>query len=213
MCQDCGCRLEVVKTMVMDATTQRLRECRCGSRFITTEVVTRKLPALPVTASQPPGNDSTQSSSSGSGSLSLPSQKPDQTQTPARVEPVLRTFPVAGKDSPPWGLTQSFHERLTAAFPGVNSQAEYAKVDIWAEANPLRLKTPRGMKAFLMRWFEKAQNQGPRLAKPALSAVPPWKQAERDEEQRKRDDRNREAAARERIQRETQDALKKAGFA
>jgi len=122
---------------------------------------------------------------------------------------------VAGKESPPWELTQSFHAKLTAAYPGVDHQAEYAKVDLWAESNPQKLKTPRGMKAFLMRWFEKAQNDAARRSpsKPALSAVPPWKQAERDEEARKRDERNREAAARERLQREQQDALKKAGFA
>lgn len=160
MCQECGHRLEVVKTLVLETTTQRLRACQCGSRFLTTETVTRKLPALPATAGQPPGNNSPQSSSLVSDSS--PGSKPDQTR--ARVEPVIRTFLVAGKDSPPWELRESFYKKLTTAYPGVNAEAEFAKVDVWSEANPAKRKTPRGMKAFLTRWFDTAQNNATRTA-------------------------------------------------
>lgn len=179
LCPDCGCRLEVVKTMVLDATTQRLRECGCGSRFVTVETVSRKLPGLPVTASQPPGNDLPQSSSSGSVLSLLPSADPDQ--TPARVEPqepIVRTFLVAGKNTPPWGMPESFHRKLTEAFPGVDAKTEFAKVDLWAESNPHKRKTPRGMKAFLMRWFEKAQNSAGRA--PTQQTLPPAVRQERE---------------------------------
>lgn len=56
ICLDCGVRLEVVKTMVMPDSTQRLRQCQCGSRFLTVEKVARRLPVLPATTRQPPGN-------------------------------------------------------------------------------------------------------------------------------------------------------------
>jgi hypothetical protein len=208
MCQDCGSKLEVIKTMVLDATTQRLRECRCGSRFITTEVVTRKLAVLPVTASQPPGNSSPQSSS-GSSLVLVPS-KPDQTQTPARVEPTIRTFKVSGKDAAEWALPQSFHEKLTAAFPAVDSMAQYAKVDLWAEANPAKRKTPRGMKAFLLRWFEKAQNDAGR-AGPAKQALESF--AERDARLKREAEARKSADRAEamRVQRELNEQLRKAG--
>jgi hypothetical protein len=206
-CQDCGCRLEVIKTMVLEDVTQRLRECGCGSRFLTTEVVSRKLPMAPPTASQPPGNRSEQSSLSGSD-LSPP-QKPDPDQTPARVERIVRSFAVAGKDTPPWGMPESFSKKLTAAFPGVDPEVEFAKVDVWAEANPQKRKTAKGMKRFLMHWFEKAQNSG---RVPGLRAVESF--AERDARLRREAEqaKSKQRAEAMRVQRELDEQLKKAGL-
>lgn len=207
-CPDCGCRLEVVKTMVLEATTQRLRECGCGSRFLTTEVVSRRLPMPPPTASQPPGNKSAQSDLSG---IDLSSPKtPDQTHARvAKAEPIVRSFAVAGKSTPPWGMPESFHKKLLTAFPGVDAEAEFAKVDVWAEANPQKRKTPNGMKRFLMHWFEKAQNDGRRG--PGLRAVESFAERDarlkREAEQRK----SQERAEAMRTQREMNERLAKAG--
>lgn len=85
-CPDCGVRLEVVKTLVLADATQRLRQCQCGSRFVTVEKLLKRLPA---TAPQPPGNDPATASqprekSIGSGSLP-PDSNPDVADLPERA--------------------------------------------------------------------------------------------------------------------------------
>jgi hypothetical protein len=83
--------------MTIDALTQRVRQCACGVRFLTTEKITKKLPPVtPVAASQPPSDaDAAQatpsrppahiSSPQDSRSLSaLPSE--NQSQTRSRVK-------------------------------------------------------------------------------------------------------------------------------
>lgn len=212
MCEDCGTPTKVVKTMVLDAITQRLRECDCGTRFLTTETVTRRLASTPTPASiQPPGNGSLSqptpsqppgnrsAHSSVSDQISLPSA--DQTQTRTRVEPVF-VFDVVANAGNPWELHKAKHDEYVKAFPSVDVVAEYRKMAAWLSSNPVNRKTPRGMPSFLFRWLAKAQDRGGSSPRLPVSAVPPWKQAERDAEERKRREQNDEAKVRREIEAE-----------
>jgi hypothetical protein len=53
-----------------------------------------------------------------------------------------------------------------AAFPGVDIQGQLAKMRTWLLANPKRRKTRAGIGSFIVKWLEKAQNQGPGRAAP-----------------------------------------------
>lgn len=97
------------------------------------------------------------------------------------------SFPVVGKEGPTWAIRETQDAELREAFPDLDVGAEYRKALIWINANSR--KTARGMMAFLFRWMGTAQNKFRGPSKPAVSAVPPWKQAERDEEHRKGSDR------------------------
>lgn len=56
LCPECSNRMSVIKTMVVPSRTLRLTECACGVRAETEEKVIRRLPMLPATVRQPPGN-------------------------------------------------------------------------------------------------------------------------------------------------------------
>ena len=56
LCPECSSRMSVIKTMVVPSRTLRLTECACGVRAETEEKVIRRLPMLPATVRQPPGN-------------------------------------------------------------------------------------------------------------------------------------------------------------
>jgi hypothetical protein len=202
--------------MVLEAVTQRLRQCECGVRFLTTETVTRKLVVPPSTAGQPPanppathgqppGNNSAQPSSSGLDLTSLSQPDPER----AREEQTVFRFPVSGRNAPVWALGQERHEEFGRAFPGVDRFAEYEKISAWSNANPKRRKTPRGMPAFLFRWLEKAQNEAARAPAPRLveSFAERDARIKRETEQRK----SRERAEAMRVQRELDEQLRKAG--
>ena len=45
------------------------------------------------------------------------------------------------------------------AYPRVNVRLELWRMRLWLEANPLRGKTARGMKAFVVRWLKRAQSE------------------------------------------------------
>ena len=215
-CPECGSKMSVTDTVHGGDQTFRKLECGCGERWESVEVRRRKLPAnthMRGPNTRPRGQAgisgrSELSSSLGSSLSLLPSA--DQDQTPARVERVIETFPVVGNEGEAWGLTESIHAELVKAYPGVDASAEYAKIKFWANSNPTKRKTPRGMPAFLQRWFEKAQNRVAAAPRPA-SAVPPWKQAERDEEARKREAANQEIRARREIQARLDAAGRSAG--
>ena len=76
----------------------------------------------------------------------------------ASAQPVA-SFPVNGSTKD-WGLTRKLHGEFGAAYPHLDLEAEYAKARAWLVSNPKKLKTVRGMPAFLNRWLERAQNRG-----------------------------------------------------
>ncbi len=76
----------------------------------------------------------------------------------ATDDPVLMTFPVVGNRGQEWPLVVSKLGEYRESYPGVDVLAESRKALQWCRDNPAKRKTPRGMPAFLGRWFEKAQN-------------------------------------------------------
>jgi hypothetical protein len=169
--------------MVLDATTQRLRECACGSRYITTETVTRRLPPAPTSADtqppgnvpptprQRPGNRSAQYSDSDQG-IPLPISEADPDQTRARAEQPVFQFDVVANGGKPWALLKAKHEEFGSAFPAVDRMAEYRKISAWISSNPVNRKTPRGMPSFLFRWLSRAQDRGGSSPRLPVSSVP-----------------------------------------
>ncbi len=78
---------------------------------------------------------------------------------PAKDDPVLMVFPTVGKGGHEWPLTTAKMGEYREAFPGLDLLAESRKALQWCRDNPAKRKTPRGMPAFLWRWFESAQNR------------------------------------------------------
>lgn len=117
---------------------------------------------------------------SGSGNAPIPSHPipshPDPKKRKASAEPhsdsspVVMTFPVVGDpEHLTWELRQSRIERLVEAYPHLDVLAQCRKARVWAEENPPKRKTAKGMPAFLFKWMDTAANRGgPR---PALAAT------------------------------------------
>lgn len=99
-------------------------------------------------------------SSSASSSATTKEKEIDTT-------PPLLSFPVDGSLSEPlWILTQGRVDRWLEQFPNVDVLGECRRALAWAEANPAKRKTARGMPAFLVNWLNSATNrprQGPAL--------------------------------------------------
>ncbi len=54
------------------------------------------------------------------------------------------------------------------AYPAVNYEDEWRKMEAWIISNPRRAKTPKGVKRFVNSWLARAQDRGgssPELAK------------------------------------------------
>jgi hypothetical protein len=76
------------------------------------------------------------------------------------ADAVLLSFPVDGKGSRVWNLTESYVAELSSAFPSRDVLAESRRALAWVQAKPGRRKTARGMKAFLVGWLSRAQDRG-----------------------------------------------------
>jgi len=73
---------------------------------------------------------------------------------------ILLVFPVTGRGSAEWYLTQAKVSEYRETFPTLDVMAESRKALQWCRDNPAKRKTQRGMPAFLWRWMERAQNSG-----------------------------------------------------
>lgn len=107
-------------------------------------------------------------------SLAIPSQASSSSEPaepasePPDVAPLM-TFPTVG-EAQEWHLTQPVVDTLATAFPHLDILAESRRALAWAETNPTKRKTPRGMPKFLNGWMERAQNSG--RAGPSRGARP-----------------------------------------
>jgi hypothetical protein len=85
---------------------------------------------------------------------------------PPAVAPQNVKFPIfpccGGKKSGDlvWELEPEFLAVLAEAYPGVCIEAEAKKAHAWILANFSKRKTAGGMRRFLQRWMENAQNNG-----------------------------------------------------
>jgi len=73
--------------------------------------------------------------------------------------PVM-VFPCSGPGEKEWMLSAEKLAEYTESFPGIDVHLESRKALQWCRDNAARRKTPRGMPAFLSRWFSKAQDRG-----------------------------------------------------
>jgi len=80
------------------------------------------------------------------------------TPQPNPSQDVLLVMPCTGAGGKSWKVTRGYLDGLADTYPGVNLLAECRKAKAWLDANPRRLKTYAGMKAFLTSWFSRAQN-------------------------------------------------------
>jgi len=55
-----------------------------------------------------------------------------------------------------FSVTQKQHEKYLKAYPDLDLQAEYMKMDAWLESNPKKRKTPGGYPRFVNNWLSKA---------------------------------------------------------
>jgi hypothetical protein len=125
---------------------------RVTDRYVT--VTDRNGTPAPAPAPAPREEDSTEP---GCAPNSVPATEP------ADVSAILLTFPtVGGKrgNSREWHLRESYVNELRATYPHLDVLGECRKALAWTRANPGKHKTAGGMKAFLLRWLNKAQNFG-----------------------------------------------------
>jgi hypothetical protein len=81
-------------------------------------------------------------------------------EQPSAPPPVaLLTFPTAGKVKT-WALLPTHLQGWKEAYPALDLMAECRKALAWVIANKAKQKTARGMPAFLVNWFNRAQNNG-----------------------------------------------------
>jgi len=100
--------------------------------------------------------------------------------------PVL-TFPCDGPVKS-WHLTQAQLDRFRELYPRLDVETEMRKALAWVEASPERRKTARGMKRFLTRWLNNAQDKhhatnqsvGPGQRHPKDLAGDRWANCEED---------------------------------
>ena len=96
------------------------------------------------------------------------------TPQPDPSQDVLLVMPCTGA-SKSWKVTRGYLDGLADTYPGINLLAECRKAKAWLDANPRKLKTYSGMKAFLTSWFSRAQNHlgGASCAQPGrVSSLP-----------------------------------------
>ncbi len=67
-------------------------------------------------------------------------------------------FKTVGK-AKTWDLPSALVAEWSRIFPGVDVMAQCVKARGWAEANPTKRKTARGMAGFLFRWMDEEQNR------------------------------------------------------
>lgn len=75
--------------------------------------------------------------------------------------PAFLAFPVKSRTAP-WSLSEAQVAAWVATYPSLDVRAECRKAQQWAEANPQRRKTAKGMRAFLVNWLNRSAGSGPR---------------------------------------------------
>lgn len=81
------------------------------------------------------------------------------TPQPDPSQDVLLVMPCTGAGGRSWKVTRGYLDGLEDTYPGIDLLCECRKAKAWLDANPRRLKTYAGMKAFLTSWFSRAQNR------------------------------------------------------
>ena len=83
--------------------------------------------------------------------------------------PELSGFAIPLNDGSEWGIPLAPVQDWRQAFPAVDVDQELREMRAWANANPTKRKTSRGVSAFAFRWLAKAQDT-PSRAKASANA-------------------------------------------
>lgn len=76
-------------------------------------------------------------------------------------------FSIPLNDGSEWAVTTRTLAEWVQSFPAVDVEQELREMRAWANANPAKRKTSRGIAAFAVRWLSKAQDTPGRSGKPA----------------------------------------------
>lgn len=77
---------------------------------------------------------------------------------PAGSAPELSGFAIPLNDGTEWGVPLATVSEWRETFPAVDVEQELREMRAWANANPAKRKTSRGVQAFAVRWLAKAQD-------------------------------------------------------
>lgn len=75
-----------------------------------------------------------------------------------RSEQPLSSFAIPLNDGSEWVVPLTTVEEWTQSYPAVDVEQELREMRAWANANPAKRKTSRGVAAFAVRWLSKAQD-------------------------------------------------------
>ena len=103
--------------------------------------------ASPLQAPTKPGTGTGTGTGTGEGS-----SEPDGS------EPEVSGFAVPLNDGSEWNVPLATLEDWVKTFPAVDVEQELREMRAWANANPTKRKTGRGVAAFAVRWLSKAQD-------------------------------------------------------
>jgi hypothetical protein len=104
----------------------------------------------------------------------------DKASTPALLP--LIAIPLIGDAE--FGITEEMVREWSTAYPGVDVMQQLRQMRVWAQANPTKRKTHRGLASFVVRWLTKAQNEAgaiPNLR--GRTTEPEWRTEQRQRTQ------------------------------
>jgi hypothetical protein len=99
------------------------------------------------------------------------------------ASPPLLSIPLVGDAE--FGITEPMVKEWSRAYPGVDVLQQLRQMRVWAQANPTKRKTHRGLASFVVRWLTKAQDQSgaiPNL-RTANTSEPAWRTEQRQRTQ------------------------------
>lgn len=76
---------------------------------------------------------------------------------PPDDSPIIERIPIIGGEE--WPATQTFAAELTRLYPAVDVPQTLREIRGWCIANPQRLKTPRGVRKFVVGWIAREQDK------------------------------------------------------
>jgi len=90
-------------------------------------------------------------------------QKQDQEQEGSDDPPEAGSSPPSGfaiplNDGTEWPVQTALLAEWKHSFPAVNVEQELRSMRAWANANPAKRKTRRGVQSHIVRWLQKAQD-------------------------------------------------------
>lgn len=93
---------------------------------------------------------------------------------PDGSEPVLSGFAIPLNDGSEWWIPLTTVQDWKHAYPAVDVEQELREMRAWANANPAKRKTSRGVASFAVRWLSKAQDTPSRTINGAGRGAEPF---------------------------------------